>query len=76
MPEILHDEIKPTHYLVTIAASNMVFEFEGPRMAFRYGEEHEGHVQVLPYGVALWGAGRERTVYPWHTVLQIEESFR
>jgi hypothetical protein len=44
-------------------------------MAFRYGEEHEGHIQVLSYGVALWGAGRERTVYPWHEVIRIEEKF-
>jgi hypothetical protein len=76
MPEILHDEIKPTHYLVTVANGRVPFEFEGPRMAFRYGEEHEGHIQVLSYGVALWGAGRERTVYPWHEIIRIEEKFR
>ncbi len=78
MPEILSTTIKPKSYLVTIAMSNTVFEFEGPRMTDAYTDSQgpDGRVQILDYGVALWGPDRTRTVYPWHTVLQIEEMFR
>jgi hypothetical protein len=75
MPEILHEDIKPTHYLVTVANGHAPIEFEGPRMTFRYGEDHFGHIQVLPYGVAVWGVDRTRHVYPWHEVIRIEERF-
>ncbi len=77
MPEILSLTIQPTHYVVTIEQFGRTFEFEGPRFTGSYQDSQfpEGRVQILDYGIALWGTGRVRTVYPWSTVQQIEEVF-
>lgn len=83
MPRVITEDSTPRELWVTYldVAGNVEREHgEPPNGAIDsalFGSAFSRRVQILDYGVALWGHARSdsRTVIPWARVLQIEEVF-